>query len=75
MLAAYLLLALLLIAGPVHSQTTEGPRRVEGVWFDDLMWSAVWAPDSAVICRWQDGNLRCTPLPPGSIILYPQSEK
>ena len=83
MLLAYALLALVLLAGPVHSYEVTGPeptagtggRKVEGVWWDPDAWSAIYMPDSAVACRWEGTNLRCIPVPPGSVLLIPQAAK
>lgn len=80
MALAYLAVAVILLmpffwpspARPYEITNPLTPHVAEGLWFDDARWSALYMPDSTVACRWRGIDLRCVPVPPGSILLIPQ---
>ncbi len=78
LLLGYLILALILILGTAHSYevtrpNAPPPREVQDLWFDTDRWSAIYMDSSMVTCHWDGENLRCIPVPPGSILLLPQA--
>ncbi len=76
LLAVALLVAIATLAHSYDVQNVSPPPvQVEGLWFDDDSWSAIYMPDSTVTCRWKDGDLRCISVPPGSVLLIPQEAK
>ena len=77
--ASGVILSLLWGTALPYEERNPGPpavgRQITGAAWDTGLWSALYMPDSTVACRWDGVNLRCVPVPPGSILLIPTEIK